>query len=124
MANNGGPTANLALKSDGDATNRIPNAHLDCKSVKAVGVDQRGMVRPQESAEGCDVGAYEIEDAESCEDENRQEGGLFAAVYPGAGAACLNGGSLSLGGAINPVGLFMLLMLAISGLFRSRATSY
>lgn len=54
---NGGPTMNHAISHTSDAF----DAALDCSDLSgaAVGVDQRGVMRPQSDA--CDIGAFELE---------------------------------------------------------------
>ena len=51
LANNGGPTATLALLTGSPAINVIPSAAC------AVAKDQRGVHRPQGTR--CDIGSYE-----------------------------------------------------------------
>ncbi len=58
LANNGGPTQTIALKSTSPAIDAIPLA--ECPPT-----DQRGVTRPDSASEtACDIGAYETVDAQ------------------------------------------------------------
>ena len=62
LEDNGGPTLTHALLESSPAIDAIPVA--DC----AVDTDQRGVPRPQ--GDGCDIGAYEVEPADPCADDD------------------------------------------------------
>jgi len=61
LQDSGGPTKTIALLATSPAVDAIPGGpSSDCTGIDGVtpvGVDQRGVVRPQ--AFGCDIGAYE-----------------------------------------------------------------
>lgn len=60
LQDNGGPTKTIAVLSGSAAVDAIPETA--CKDVDGnpVNYDQRGIPRPQ--GEGCDIGAYELEE--------------------------------------------------------------
>lgn len=62
LANNGGPTWTMKLQSPSDALNTGDNtvcaAAVGSPNFGAGGLDQRGVIRPQNTT--CDVGAYEL----------------------------------------------------------------
>ena len=65
LQNNGGPTETIALLSTSPAVNAIPVAPAnECTDAfgSPVTTDQRGVPRPQGS--GCDIGAYELAQAQ------------------------------------------------------------
>jgi predicted outer membrane repeat protein len=116
LAENGGVTASLRLPAESYARNRIPNLHTECSSATAVGSDQRGKARPDDSEEDCDVGAYEREQSSDCSDNNKEEG-YSIGFYPGSNTVCFGSGSIVAGSAVHP---FYLLLLVMVGLFGAR----
>lgn len=116
LANNGGLTANLMLKADSYAQDRIPNTHVNCVSGTAVGVDQRSQSRPALVSENCDVGAYELEPLVSCADVSREKG-YSLGFYPKSNVVCVGGSSLLSAGTVHP---FYLVMLIVLGVLRVR----
>ena len=64
LANNGGPTQTIALQSGSPAIDAIPVA--DCKDQASppnpITTDQRGLLRPDNGEQLCDIGAYEFQD--------------------------------------------------------------
>ena len=60
LANNGGPTATMAITSSSVAHDAIPLSNALCTgSTSGPSVDQRGVSRTRGSATGCDMGAYQ-----------------------------------------------------------------
>ena len=64
LAENGGPTRTRAIGASSPAFNRVVRSGSDVCS-KAAGVDQRGAARPAATDGLCDVGAFELADADS-----------------------------------------------------------
>jgi CSLREA domain-containing protein len=64
LANNGGPTQTIALQSGSPAIDAIPVA--DCTDQASppspITTDQRGLLRPDNGEQFCDIGAYEFQD--------------------------------------------------------------
>jgi CSLREA domain-containing protein len=58
-ANNGGPTPTIALLEGSPAIDAIPEETNGCGTT--ISTDQRGVGRPQGA--GCDIGAFEVEEA-------------------------------------------------------------
>ena len=85
----------IPLTANSYARDYIPNTHPDCAAMKSG--DQRGVIRPDQPGRGCDVGAFELTDADieafrsvsdssNADDDNDAEGGsinsfsLFIAI--------------------------------------------
>lgn len=70
LHNNGGPTETIALLSTSPAIGFVP-VKEDCEEESANGgpgsVDQRGEPRPGIAGDGCDIGAYEYQQAPQVE---------------------------------------------------------
>jgi hypothetical protein len=62
LANNGGPTATIALDSESPAIDATPLADCTDQNSNPIHVDQRGALRPDPGEAGCDIGAYEFQD--------------------------------------------------------------
>ena len=64
LANNGGPTATIALDSESPAIDAIPLADCTDQNSNPIHVDQRGALRPDlgEVKVICDIGAYEFQE--------------------------------------------------------------
>lgn len=75
LQDNGGPTETHALLEGSPAIDAIPA--IDC----VVNTDQRGVLRPQ--GDGCDIGAYEAEEAEPCADNDGDGRITICHVPPG-----------------------------------------
>jgi hypothetical protein len=93
LADNGGPTETIALQSGSPAIDAIPVT--DCSDQASppnpITSDQRGLLRPDDGEQFCDIGAYEFQDfagtpgQTNCYDESsrslmRQFGNLDAAA--------------------------------------------
>ena len=61
LEDNGGPTKTHALLENSAAIDRVPEADCVDGSGEALGVDQRGELRPAGVSETCDVGAFEVQ---------------------------------------------------------------
>jgi hypothetical protein len=59
LSDNGGLTPTHALLPGSPAIDHIPVA--ECRLPRIVGIDQRGVTRPQPAGDACDIGSYEAE---------------------------------------------------------------
>ena len=90
LANNGGPTATIALDSESPAIDAIPLADCTDLNSNPIHTDQRGALRPDpgEVKVICDIGAYEFQEfagQSNCERKSdsalvQQYGSLSAAA--------------------------------------------
>jgi hypothetical protein len=62
LANNGGPTATIALDSESPAIDAIPVADCTDQNSNPIHTDQRGALRPDPGEVVCDIGAYEFQE--------------------------------------------------------------
>jgi hypothetical protein len=87
LANNGGPTATIALDSESPAIDAIPLADCTDQNSNPIHVDQRGALRPDPGEIGCDIGAYEFQDFAGQANCKGKSNSALAQQYGGLSAA-------------------------------------
>jgi hypothetical protein len=103
LANNGGPTATIALLPGSPAIDAIPLGY--CKDQisppNPIITDQRGFPRPDAGESACDIGAFEVQDAAFVPFTSFNGS---VRIDPDAGVFALLGGfTVRTGVTINPV---------------------